>query len=182
MVIGLTGTIGAGKGEAADYLAEVKGFAHYSVRDFLMAEIAKRGLPPDRNSMREVANELRRAHSPSYIIEMLYERAKGQGGDALIESVRTIGEAQFLKEQGAFILAVDADRALRYERIAARGASTDQVDFPTWAAQEDRELESSDPWDMNVHGVMAIADARIGNDGTLEQLHEKIDREIARLK
>jgi dephospho-CoA kinase len=181
MILGLTGTIGAGKGEAADYLADVKGFAHYSVRDFLMAEIAKRGLPPDRNSTRAVANELRQAHSPSYIVEVLYAKANERGGDALIESIRTIGEAKFLKASGAFIMAVDADRRLRYERIHARGASTDHVDFDTWVAQEDRELVSTDPWDMNVRGVMAMADSTILNEGSLDDLHAKIDAALAAL-
>ncbi len=39
------------------------------------------------------------------------------------------------------MVAVDADRKLRYERITARGASTDHVDFDTWVMQEERERE-----------------------------------------
>ena len=175
MIIGITGTIGAGKGTVVDYLVSSKGFTHYSVRAFLLEEIEKRGLPPDRDSMRTVANELRQAHAPSYIIEMLFARAQAAGHDALIESVRTIGEAEFLKNNRALLLAIDADRKLRYERIIDRGDTTDHVDFDTWVMQEERELASTDPWDMNVLGVMHLSDARIENDGSIEELQRGVE-------
>lgn len=182
MVIGITGTIGAGKGTVVEYLTKNQGFIHLSVRDFILGEIRRRGLEvEDRNVMREVANDLRATHGPAYIIEQLFERAVERGEPALIESVRTIGEAEFLKSKGAKILAVDADRKLRYERITARGLSTDHVDFDTWVAQEERELASTEPWDMNVIGVMRMADARIENDGTLEELHARTEAVLARL-
>lgn len=180
MIIGVTGTIGAGKGTVVDYLVKEKGFIHLSVRDYLLGEIRHRGMEADdRSAMREVANELRATHGPSHIIEMLYERALEREEPALIESIRAIGEAEFLKGKGAMILAVDADRKLRYERISARGASTDHVDFDTWVVQEERELASTEPWDMNVIGVMRMADVRIENDGTLEELHAKVDAAIS---
>lgn len=174
MILGITGTIGAGKGTVVDYLTQ-KGFAHYSVRDFLLQEIENRGLPPDRDSMRTVANQIRAQHEPEYIIKMMYEQAVAEGGDALLESVRAIGEAEFLMAHGVLLLAVDADRRVRYERIRARGLSTDNVDFDTWVEQERKELTSTDPSGQNVIGVMLKADYLIENDGTLDELHAKID-------
>lgn len=180
MIIGITGTIGAGKGTVVDYLIRERGFIHLSVRDVILGEIRRRGMEvEDRNAMRLVANELRAEHGPAHIIETLYERAVERGEPALIESVRAIGEAEFLKMKGAKILAVDADRRLRYERIVARGLSTDHVDFDTWVAQEERELASTEPWDMNVIGVMRMSDARIENNASLEELHAKADEVIA---
>lgn len=34
-IIGITGTLGAGKGTIVEYLKDKKGFAHFSVREFL---------------------------------------------------------------------------------------------------------------------------------------------------
>lgn len=174
MIIGITGTIGAGKGTVVDYLVREKGFAHYSVREFLMREVEKRGLTPDRDAMRTVGNELRTLYGPEYLIQIAYAHAVTNGGDALIESIRALGEASFLKSRGAHLLAVDADEHLRYARIQQRGLSTDHVDFDTWQAQEALELSSADPHGMNVAGVMEMADFRIENNGTVEELHEKI--------
>jgi len=181
MIIGITGTNGAGKGTVVDYLV-TKGFTHYSVRSLLIEEIERRGMPVDRSSMREVANELRRTHSPSYAIETLTNRAlAARGGGAVIESVRVLGEASFLKEHGALLVAVDADRKLRYERIVARGSGTDKVDFDTWVKEEEREWANPAAWDMDVIGVMNMADATLQNNGTLEELHAHIDEVLAQI-
>ena len=72
ITIGITGTLGAGKGTIVDYLIKNKGFVHYSVRSFITEEINRRGLPVNRDSMTMVGNDLRAQHSPSWIVEQLY--------------------------------------------------------------------------------------------------------------
>jgi len=180
MLIGITGTNGAGKGTVVEYLVMKKGFSHFSARMFLIEEVQKRGLSQNRESMRDVANALRKEHEPSYLMERLFEVAKDEP-KAVLESVRTIGEAEFLKKNGAFLFAVDADRKRRYKRITARGSVTDDVTFKEFCDQEDREMASPDPWDMNVFGVMQISDARIENNGSVEKLHQKVDEALALL-
>jgi len=182
MIVGITGTIGAGKGTVVEHLVQEKGFAHYSVRDFLCEELVRRGLPLDRDSMRETANALRAEHEPAYIITTLYERAQAAGRDALIESVRALGEAEFLKERGVKLLAVDAKRRVRFDRIVARGSSTDHIDFATFVAQEEKELSSTDPFGQNILGVMKMADCRIENNGTLEELYRRIEQALPQLR
>ncbi len=104
---------------------------------------------------------------------MLHARAQTAGGNALIESIRAIGEAEYLKSVGVKILAVDADRRVRFERVVTRGSVTDDIDFDTFVAHEEKELASTDPSGQNLIGVMQMADYRIENDGTLEELHQK---------
>jgi len=180
MILGITGTIGAGKGTVVDYLKQ-KGFAHYSVRDFLIEEIQKHNMPVDRDSMRTIANDIRAMHQPSYIIEMLYARAEAARKDGLIESVRAIGEAEFLKAHGVKLIAVDADQKLRYERVVARGSVTDSIDFDTFVEQEDKEMASTDPSGQNLVAVMQMADYRIENNGSMDELHERIDETLRAL-
>src|SRR6218665_3245311 len=98
-IIGITGTIGAGKGTIVEYLQSNYGFVHYSMRGFLTQIIKEKNLPLNRDSMVIVANELRANHTPSYIVEQLYEQAKANGQDAVIESVRTVGEVLALREK-----------------------------------------------------------------------------------
>ncbi len=180
MLIGITGTNGSGKGTVVEYLVMKKGFSHFSARMFLIEEVQKRGLPQNRESMRDVANALRQEHEPSYLMERLYEMAKEEP-KAVLESVRTIGEAEFLKEKGALLFAVDANRELRYERVLARGSVTDDITFEQFCEQEDREMNSTDQWDMNIFGVMQMSNARIENNGTVEELHAKVEEALASL-
>ena len=47
-IIGITGTLGAGKGTIVDYLVQKKGYLHYSVRAFLSEEVKRRGLEGEK--------------------------------------------------------------------------------------------------------------------------------------
>ncbi len=180
MIIGITGTNGAGKGVLVEYLATKKGFTHFSARTFIRDEVERRGLPLSRDTLRDVANELRKQHGPAYIVESLFKDASKER-NAVIESIRAVGEALFLLGEGAHIIAIDADRKERYDRITARDSETDRVTFERFCEQEDREMSSTDTWDMNIHGVMELAAARIMNKGSLEELYAQIDQALTKL-
>ncbi len=172
MIIGITGTNGAGKGTVVEYLKE-KGFTHYSNSELIIEEIKRRGMPINRDNTRIVANDLRKLHGPAYLVQTNYARAVAAGGDSIIEALRTIGEAQFLKERAVSIIAVDANRQLRYDRIVKRSSALDQVSFEHFCTQEDREMSGTDAWDMNIIGVIKMADVTIHNDGSPEDLHRQ---------
>lgn len=179
-IIGITGTLGAGKSVLAEHL-KAKGFKHFAVKDFLVEEIARRGLPANRDTMVFVANDLRAKYSPGFIAEELYSRAARSGENCVIESLRTPGEIQALKEKGNFCLfAVDADPRLRYERIARRGSEKDNVSFEEFLAHEKREMASADPAKQNISACIAAADPRFRfvNNGTVSELHAKINGAI----
>jgi dephospho-CoA kinase len=174
IILGITGTLGAGKGTVADYLRE-KGFGYYSVREFLIEEIQKRGLPVNRDSMVEVANDLRKKNGASYILDTLYARAEAEGKDAVIESIRTVGEVESLRRKGMLLLAVDADPQVRYSRVQFRKTETDHISFETFMEHELRESEGGDPGKQNLRHTAKLADYRVTNDGTLEDLKMQVD-------
>lgn len=176
-VIGITGTIGAGKGTVVEYLMNKKGYAHYSVRGYLIREIEKRGMEVNRDSMVMVANELRAMHNPAFIIEELFREATEAGVDCVIESLRTPGEVEALRKIDSFtLLAVDADQRLRYERITGRGSETDKIDFETFVSNEAREMNSDDPNKQNLRKCIEMADVVLMNNGTIEDLYEDLER------
>ena len=178
-IIGITGTLGAGKGTVVDYLVNNMGFKHYSVREYLIEEITKKGLPVNRDTMTEEANELRARHSPSYIIEQLYKKAKVGGGNAIIESIRTPGEVDFLNTQGQFyLIAVDADPKIRYNRITLRATETDNISFNTFIANEKREFASTDPNKQNLSRCIEMADLVLQNNGSIYELQQQLECEL----
>ncbi|MCS6935935.1 MAG: AAA family ATPase, partial [Chitinophagales bacterium] len=110
LIIGITGTLGAGKGTIVEYLTRKHGFAHYSVRGYLVQKLREQGREVNRDTMVAMANELREKNSPSFIAEELLREARASGRNCVIESIRTVGEVEALRAAGDFVLfAVDAD-------------------------------------------------------------------------
>lgn len=177
IIIGITGTLGAGKGTIVDYLIRNRDFVHFSVRQFLLKEIRRRKLPENRDSMVAVANELRAKHGSSYIVEQLHDLAVKNGKNAIVESIRTTGEIEALRSKGGFfLLAVDADARIRYQRVQQRGSETDNIDYETFIANENREMSGKDPATQNLMKCIETADFALDNNGTFQQLFNQIEQ------
>lgn len=176
-IIGITGTLGAGKGTIVGYLRDHYGYKHYSVRGYLIEEAKRRGMEINRDTFVVIANDLRAKHAPSYIVDELYKQAAANGENAIIESIRTPGEVESLRQQEDFLLfAVDADPKIRYERIVSRNSETDHVSFETFIENEQREMASDDPNHQNVGKCIAMADYSFNNDGDLEALYHQVEK------
>ena len=181
MIIGLTGSFGAGKGAVVEYLVQKKGFTHYSASGFLKEEIVRRGIEVNRDSMIAVGNELRMTHGPSYIVDSLYERAQNAGGNAVIEALRATAEVQRVKELGGFVIGIDADPKLRYDRSIARGSEKDHVSFEKWSAQEKEESNATDPNKQNIFGSLKESNVVLVNNGSLEELQAQIESTLGKI-
>jgi dephospho-CoA kinase len=182
MVIGITGTDGAGKGAVVEYL-QTKGFAHYSVRALITKEILKRGLEVHRPHMREVANDMRAIHGGSVMVHMAAELAKEESIERyVVESLRAVEEIELLHKNGGVLLAIDADQKIRYDRIQRRGSETDNITFEQFVEQEDIESKSFNTAEQNKRAVMDMADHTFMNDGSIQELHAKVEEWLQTLE
>jgi len=179
---GITGTIGAGKGTVVEFLEKSCGFRHFSVRGFLLEYIRREGMPENRDSMFLLGNRLRKEFGPSYVVDYLYNLALESGDNCVIESIRTPGEAVSLRSKGNFfLLAVDADPKIRYERILERKSETDTISFTTFVDNEEREMSSADPNCQNIRECILMADFVLTNNRSREKLFAQLEEILKKI-
>lgn len=175
LVVGLTGPNAAGKGEAARYLASL-GFASHSLSDVIREEAAARGIPPVRENLIRLGNELRRTGGPAVLAEKILARLTGRD---VVDSIRNPAEVEALREHPDFVmLRVDAPLETRYARARQRARPGDGSSLDEFAEREERE-RSRDPRDQQIHRTTEMADHTVENSGTLEDLHRAIDAFLA---
>ena len=183
VIIGITGTNGAGKGTVVEVLMQDFNFKHYSARSYLTEILKQQGKECTRTNMNILANGLRADNHPAILIQKLLEKAQKDGGRAIIESIRTPGEATLLRKFKNFkLLAVDADKKIRYDRVVVRGSSTDKVTFEQFVADEDKEMTSTDPNKQNISKCFEMSDHTLQNNGTFDELKKQIVDYLASLQ
>lgn len=184
MIIGTTGTHGAGKSTLVKYLVEQKNFILYSVSDgFLTNEARRRGLKPDRVTRGEIANEYRRL-GPTKLMEAVLAEADQDiqsGKNIVVDPQYTKEEVEFIQDQGGIEISVDADLKTRYARIQERGSAKDNISYEEFVARQTRELASEDPTKQNLAGAIEAADYHILNNGTVDELCREVDSLLLKL-
>jgi dephospho-CoA kinase len=170
-LIGLTGTNGAGKGEAAAYFMS-RGYAYLSLSDILREELRARGLEVSRDNLILAGNELRREFGPDVLARRTMARVTGP---TVIDSIRNVREIEYLRTAGDFVLlAVDAPIEIRFARVSARGRDESAATLDEFRRKEDLERAGGESA-QQLEACLAAADHVIINDGTLEDLRRKLE-------
>ena len=114
-----------------------------------------------------VANSLRQQQGASFIIDELMKKALADNKNSVIESIRAEGEIISLRKQDNFyLLAIDALPEIRYQRIRLRSSETDNIDYPTFIQNEERERHSNDLDKQNLSRCIELADYFMTNNTT----------------
>ena len=170
-LIGLTGTNGAGKGETADFFVS-HGFSYFSLSDLIREEISRQGKPLTRDNLILTGNRLRNEFGPEILARRVMEKVTE---NAIIDSIRNTHEVQYLKKQKNFILlAIDAPIELRYQRILKRGRNESVSTLDEFKKKEAEELTGSTN-QQQLQRCMQMADFMIINDGSIQDLHRKLE-------
>ncbi len=174
-VVGLTGPNAAGKGEVAAYLAS-RGFAVHSLSDIVREQARAAGLPVSRENLIEIGRRLRRERGPGVLAEMLLPRLAGR---TVVDSIRHPAEVEVFRRLPCFhLLGVDADVRVRFERARARGRAGDAADLDGFRAQEALENRPAED-SQQLAATLALADAVVRNDGTIDALIAAVRRVLA---
>jgi dCMP deaminase len=172
MIIGLTGTSNAGKGEIVNILKQ-KGFTYYSCSDYLREELRKQGKEITIPNLAGLGNSIREQYGNSEITKRLLQEIKEE--NAIVDSLRHPDEINELKKCGKFILiGIDANIGIRYERLKQRNRNEDRLSFQEFIIEEEKQKTNSGST-MQLSKCLELADFKIENNGTLEELNKKLE-------
>lgn len=189
-IIGLAGTLNAGKDSLGVMLEERHGFLHISTSD-LIREIKRRkfGDSPEALLQRNdpFINALRTEKGPGFLIEEAYalwrEQRDTYPGGLIASGIRAIGEAEKVHELGGKIIFVDADPDVRYKRALARKRdSNDNLTFEEFLAAErsETDVDPNDKSVQNLGAMKAMADIVIDNGGSdIEVFKDEAEKLLA---
>jgi len=180
ILVGLTGTHGAGKGTITTYLCTTHNFVRFSVSEFLAAEAVRRGRTPDRHVRHDIANEYR-AKGPTALMEAVFATVDPNSERVVLEPQYTVEEVQFIKNKGGTVIAVDAPLEVRYARVHVRGSTKDDVSFEDFKRAQEVEMQAVREGEQNLSAAIALADEHIVNDGTQEELYAKVQHIVQAL-
>ncbi len=174
MIVGVTGSTGAGKDIVADYLA-TKGFAHFSLSEVLRKELKKQNKEITRENLINMGNELRETYGAGALGFIALESIEPYK-KYVVTSIRHPSEAAALRRKEGFVLIhIDASPEIRFKRTQLRQkAGEDFTKFEDFIAAEQKEQSSSNTG-QQLHKMKGVSNIVINNEGTLEELHQKMD-------
>lgn len=179
MIIGLSGTFGAGKDSVARYLVS-RGFEHCSTSDSLREFTTERGRKLERENYRLTANELEEEFGGSVLAKKCLDKRTGE--DITLSGIRRMGEIKFLRNQKDkfTLLFIDAPIELRYQRMVDRSREGEgHISFEELKHREG--LETSGQSSQRLDICQKEADEIVVNDGSEEALFTKIDKILEKI-
>lgn len=184
MIIGITGTFAAGKDTIADYLVNKKGFGAASFGDIVREYVKKYNWENTRENQMKMGNKLRDEFGADFLLKEALKRVENP--NKVVAGARQMKEAEyFTTAPGAILISVDALIDVRFERIAKRSREGDPKTIQELQEKENQEMHGGDGTNPNCQNIaycMSIANYKIINDGSFEELYKKVDEIIEKLE
>lgn len=182
-VLAVVGPMAAGKGTLVEILRS-KGFESSSTSDRIREEIRRQGRDINRRSLTEVGDALRQTFGESVLAERTAEYIQNSRSDYfVIDSIRNPREIDFLREKYDMkVISIDADQQIRYERFIKRKTNSELMTFEEFKNLDDKELYGSGgKHSQRVADCMKMADFKIENVGSVEELEKRVDQALEAL-
>lgn len=180
MIIGVAGPNGAGKGEVVEYL-RARSFYVHSLSDVIRDTLKDQGLDETRERMIEAGRQLRRAHGPGALADVLCKGLEPDRNYA-IDSIRHPAEVERLRDGHPHfaLIWVDAGDTVRFERMRLRARPGDPETLERLRTLEALEMGSDDPAAQQLLAVKALSDFTVDNSAGLSELHDAVQRILER--
>ena len=180
IVIGIIGEIGSGKGAAARYLKEKFGAENLRFSTMLRDIMRRIHLPETRENMQTVSTMLRRTFGEDVLARVMYDDAVEATAPLIVtEGIRRPSDIAFLSKLPGFrMIYITCDEKLRFARMHIRNENADDGTL-TW---EEFRVRSNAETETQIPAIAQLAEYKIDNNGTADELYKNLDAVIAKIK
>lgn len=185
-VIGLTGTIGAGKDIARDLLEKKFGVASVRLSDVIdISALKKRKVKITREVLQNRGDELRQQYGSHVLAKIATDFMKPTDEIKIVDGVRNPGEVEYFKSKFGddfILIAIDAPQQIRFERAIKRDREIDPKAWEEFIVNDERDQgKDQPPYGQQVGKCIEMADVVIQNDGSLEEFQKKVEYAVKEL-
>lgn len=181
-IIALVGMTGCGKSVAADFLVR-KGFQFIRFGQITLDIVREKGLEPTEENERPIREDLRKKHGmAAYAILNIPKIDRLlQKGNVVIDGLYSWEEYLELKKKygkDLICLALYSSPETRYERLTSRKydpSKDEKMRNRPSSIEQTKSRDYSEIEKLNKGGPIAMADFTIVNEGSLEDLYEKLN-------
>lgn len=178
-LVGVVGRISSGKGSVGEIIASNFGGFHLPLSDRLREIAVAEGdqSPFSREKLRKINDDYKPRFGKDIFVRWTIRKAINLAHRYKCELMsmdgfRSLEEAQYFKAQGGFLIGVETDDEIRFQRLLERKRAGDDFSRQIFKNSDEKERAWIDP-------IFEIADIVIQNDGTYEEL---ITRTLAALQ
>lgn len=171
-LIAFVGMPASGKGEAARIVREM-GYPVVNMGDVIREEVKREGLAPTDGNLGAAGTRLRREEGMAAVARRCVLKLRALDADlAVVDGVRNKEEVELFKHEFGddfLLINIEATDRMRLERVKKRGRDDDKLmDRETLRIRDERELG----WGLGES--IQRADLTITNNGTLDEIREKV--------
>jgi len=173
IILGLVGSLASGKETTKNYLAK-----NYKAKDCRFSSILRdamnrTSIPTSRENIQKFSTILRENFGENLLAKAIANDASKLDADVVVvDGVRRFTDIEHLtKLPNFFLIKIDADPKIRYERMVKRNENEgdNKKTFEEFLNDHDAEA------DRQIPEVMKSAKYSIDNSGTFEELYKQID-------
>ena len=167
----ITGMAGSGKTTLANMLRD-KGYTVLTMGDVVRHEVRMRNLPPTRESLGRMAEEIRETGGDAAVARKCIPLIIGETNSRVaLDGVRSLDEVYAFEEAfRVYMVAVHASPETRYRRLRERGRSDDPANRQVFRDRDHRELG------FGMGDAIAMSNYIITNENGIDELERSLDR------
>jgi len=180
LIIGLVGEVASGKDVTKKYLEVNYGATCHRFSSILRDLLNRLYLPIVRENMQTMSTTLRQNFGEDLLAKIITEDVKNDPHEiVVVDGIRRAADMTYLQALPGFVLiSIEVETRTRYERLIQRKENADDASktYEQFLADGQRETE------LDIPKVMAQADYRLDNNGSLKDLYIQIEKIIIELE